>query len=119
MIDFTVWDSLLHQYVDQQGRVNYRAWKQEQPQALAHWLSSLEQLDLSSELTRSQQLALWINLYNAFTISKILQRYPIASVRPLVLGIPNWFAFFRFFFQQVHPFGHQIYSLAQIENHIL
>ncbi|WP_202985788.1 DUF547 domain-containing protein [Nostoc sp. UIC 10630] len=40
-----------------------------------------------------EQLAFWINLYNAFTISTILERYPIESIRPRILGISNWLAF--------------------------
>ncbi|MDZ8264048.1 hypothetical protein [Nostoc sp. ChiQUE01b] len=35
MIDFEPWDRLLRLYVDRQGRVNYIAWKTEQPQAIA------------------------------------------------------------------------------------
>lgn len=119
MIDFVVWDSLLHQYVDRQGRVDYRTWKSQQPQTLANWLTSLEPLSLDPNLTRDQQLALWINLYNAFTISMILERYPIASIRPVVLGIPNWIAFLWFFQRRVHRFSKQTYSLAQIENELL
>jgi hypothetical protein len=34
MIDFQPWDRLLRQYVDQHGRVDYLAWKTEQPQVL-------------------------------------------------------------------------------------
>ncbi len=117
MIDFAGWDSLLHQYVDQQGRVDYQAWSQ-QPETLTNWLASLEPLDLNPDLT-DEQLALWINLYNAFTISTILERYPIASIRPVVLGVPNWFAFLRFFQRQAYRFSNQTYSLAQIEHKIL
>lgn len=117
MIDFAVWDSLLHQYVDQQGRVDYRAWKKQQPQTLTDWLANLELLD--QNLTRDQQLALWINLYNAFTISTILERYPIASIRPTIIGLPNWLGFLWFFQRRVYRFSNQTYSLAQIENQIL
>lgn len=119
MIDFAVWDGLLHQYVDPQGRVDYRAWKNQHPQTLTHWLTALERLDLNPNLTHEQQLALWINLYNAFTVSMILERYPIASIRPSIFGIPNWLAFLWFFQQRVHRFAQQTYSLAQIENQIL
>lgn len=119
MIDFAVWDELLHQYVDQQGRIDYCTWKSQQPQVLTNWLLDLEELDLSPNLTHDQQLALWINLYNAFTISTILERYPIPSIRPLVLGIPNWLAFLWFFQRRVYRFSHQIYSLTQIEHQIL
>ncbi len=117
MIDLAVWNSLLHQYVDRQGRVDYRAWSQH-PQPLANWLASLGSPDLNPTLS-DDQLALWINLYNAFTISTILERYPIASIRPVVLGIPNWFAFLRFFQRRVYRFSNQTYSLAQIENEML
>lgn len=117
MIDFAVWDRLLRQYVDQQGRVDYQAWSQ-QPKTLTNWLASLEAPNLNSDLT-DEHLALWINLYNAFTISTILERYPIASIRPIVLGMPNWFAFLRFFQRRAYRFANQTYSLAQIENDIL
>ncbi|MBW4517650.1 MAG: DUF547 domain-containing protein [Timaviella obliquedivisa GSE-PSE-MK23-08B] len=119
MIDFAVWDGLLHQYVDLQGRVDYQAWKVQHPQTLTRWLTDLEQLDLDPAPTPEQQLALWINLYNAFTVSTILERYPIASIRPSIFGIPNWLAFLWFFQRRVYRVGHQTYSLAQIENQML
>lgn len=119
MLDFAIWDALLHQYVDQQGRVDYRAWKREQPLALTNWLAGLEQFNLDPHLIHSQQLALWINLYNAFTVSTILERYPLPSIRPLVLGVPNWLAFLWFFQRRAYRFAQQRYSLAQIENQLL
>ncbi|MBI4785346.1 MAG: DUF547 domain-containing protein [Oscillatoriophycideae cyanobacterium NC_groundwater_1537_Pr4_S-0.65um_50_18] len=119
MINFDVWNDLLHQYVDRQGQVDYRTWKSQQPLALANWLAGLESLDLNPNLTRDQQLALWINLYNAFTVSTVLERYPIASIRPVIGGIPNWIAFLWFFQRRIYRFSNQIYSLAQIENEIL
>jgi len=117
MVDFAVWNSLLRKYVDAQGRVDYRAWSQH-PETLVNWLASLAPLDLNPNLP-GEPLALWINLYNAFTISTILERYPIASIRPVVLGIPNWFSFLRFFQRRVYRVSNQTYSLTQIENEIL
>jgi Protein of unknown function, DUF547 len=119
MIDFSVWDRLLRQYVDDQGRVDYRAWKNQDFKTLAQWLSTLEHIDTASALTDAQQLALWINLYNAFTIATILERYPIASIRPTIFGLSNWLAFLWFFQRRVYRFAGQTYSLAQIENQML
>jgi Protein of unknown function, DUF547 len=119
MIDFSTWNDLLHQYVGSQGRVNYQAWKNKDSKTLTQWLSALESLDLDPTLTLNQQLALWINLYNAFTIATILERYPIASIRPSILGVPNWLAFLRFFQRRVHLFAGQTYSLSNIEHQIL
>ncbi|MHC5721631.1 MAG: DUF547 domain-containing protein, partial [Nostoc sp.] len=81
MIDFEPWDRLLRQYVDKDGRVDYGAWKKEQPQAIADWLHCQKNLAFKSNSNNLEELALWINLYNAFTISTILERYPIESIR--------------------------------------
>lgn len=119
MIDFEPWDRLLRQYVDQQGRVDYVAWKKEQPQAITDWLSSEKNLAFKSNSNNLEQLALWINLYNAFTISTILERYPIESIRPRILGIPNWLAFLCFFQRRAYSIFGESYSLGEIENSIL
>lgn len=70
-------------------------------------------------MSNSEQLALWINLYNAFTVAAILERYPIKSILPKIWGIPNWFAFLWFFQSRVHNVGGKFYSLGEIENNIL
>jgi hypothetical protein len=113
-IDFSVWNKLLRDYVDEQGRVDYQRWQQEKSTAIAQWISSFpSQLPT---LNQNEQLALWINLYNAFTIERVLSRYPIASIRPTIFGLPNWIAFLWFFMQPKHYAFGQRYSLAQIEN---
>jgi len=119
MINFTIWDKLLRQYVDSQGRVNYSAWKAESPQALNQWLTDIEPQDIHSKSHPDEQLALWINLYNAFTIASVLERYPIASIQPKVFGIPNWIAFLWFFLRPSHKLASLRYSLNQIEHKIL
>ncbi|MBD2163268.1 DUF547 domain-containing protein [Calothrix membranacea FACHB-236] len=119
MIDFEPWDRLLRQYVDQQGRVDYLAWKTEQPQALDEWLQSQKHLHLNYQINVMEELALWINLYNAFTISTILKQYPLKSILPKFLGMPNWLAFLWFFQRPIYEIFGKHYSLAQIENQIL
>lgn len=119
MIDFEPWDKLLRQYVDAQGRVDYSAWKKEQPQALTNWLSSKKHLAAKPNSDHSEQLAVWINLYNAFTISAILERYPLKSILPQFLGIPNWLALLWFFQRRTYYIFGRHYSLTQIENQIL
>lgn len=112
LVELSTWDALLRTYVDGHGLVDYRAWLAEQPRTLSDWLA------LQSPITRNRQdhLAHWINLYNAFTIQAVLSRYPIASIRPSLLGLPNWIGFLRFFTQPVHRLGSRSFSLAQIEN---
>jgi hypothetical protein len=118
-MNFATWNDLLHRYVNDRGYVDYHAWNIQDSQTLTQWLSTLEPLQLDPTLTQDQQLALWINLYNAFTISTILERYPIASICPTILGLPNWIAFLWFFQRRGYRFAQQTYSLAQIENQML
>jgi hypothetical protein len=119
MIDFTVWDELLHRYVDLEGRVDYHAWSSERSQALSQWLASLQELDLRDYPNPDERLALWLNLYNAIAINQVLESYPIPSIRPKILGIPNWLAFLLFFIRPVYSFVGKRYSLNQIEHGIL
>lgn len=114
-MDFEPWNALLQKYVNDQGRVDYAGWKQEQPNAITDWIASL----VWKDPTPNEQLSLWINLYNAFVIEKILPRYPIQSIQPKILGIPNWLAFFQFFFERDRTAFDQKFSLGQIENEFL
>lgn len=111
-MNFEPWNELLKTYVNDRGRVNYQRWKQEQPNTISDWIASLDWNDPSPD----EQLSLWINLYNAFVIEKILDRYPIPSIQPKILGIPNWIAFFYFFLNRDRTVFNQQFSLAQIEN---
>jgi hypothetical protein len=119
MIDFTIWDQLLGQYVDKFGRVNYSAWQRENYQTLINWLKDLETLNYSPSSNPNEQLALWINLYNAFTVSAILKHYPIKSILPKFWGISNWLAFLWFFNNSAYKFAGKHYSLGKIEHGIL
>ena len=60
------------------GLVNYRALK-ENSAGLNKYLQELVNIDpeMFKEWTREQQLAMWINAYNAYTIKAILDHYPI------------------------------------------
>lgn len=119
MLDFTIWDHLLHQYVDREGQVNYHDWQQTGTAALNQWLSQMAQLDLRSYPDRDTQLALWLNLYNALVIDQVLARYPIDSIRPVIFQMPNWIVFLRFFQRSIYRLHHQPLSLNQIEHQIL
>ena len=118
-IDFRIWDELLQRYVDDLGRVNYRRWKAEGADVLRAWLESFADVDLADFTDADARLALWLNAYNAIAISQVLEVYPIASIRPKVLGIPNWLSFLDFFTRSNTIIGGKKYSLNQIEHAIL
>jgi len=118
MVNFHLLDGLLKTYVDVDGRVDYGRWQREARADLQQWLASVAPLSLS-ELSTDTQLAFLINLYNALVIEQVLSHYPIASIRPTVLGVPNWWAFLRFFERSVFSLNGQSLNLNTIEHGIL
>ena len=118
-IDLRIWDELLQRYVDDLGRVNYRRWKAEGADVLRAWLESLADVDLADFTDADARLALWLNAYNAIAISQVLEVYPIASIRPKVLGIPNWLSFLDFLTRSNTIISGKKYSLNRIEHAIL
>ncbi len=85
-VDHAAWDRFLGTYLSQdaQGvnRVAYARVTEVDRQRLQSYLSRLAQTDVSA-LNRDQQLAFWINLYNAETVEVILENYPVASIRDI------------------------------------
>ncbi len=110
------WDDLLHRYTDG-SQVDYLRWQQEGRTQLRDWLSSATAEPVVGE--EDEQLAAWINLYNALVVAHILGSYPMRSIRPRFLGLPNWIAFWWFFMGPTHAVGDRRYSLNHIEQHIL
>ncbi len=80
-IDHSVWDGLLKKYVDSKGMVDYKAWKVNSgdSQALDQYLNLLSHSN--GKGSKEQQLAFWINAYNAVTVKGIMREYPTSSIR--------------------------------------
>ncbi len=82
-VDHAPWNSLLKKYVDAKGFVNYAGFKKDSD-ALKKYLDILS-ANAPDEKSWSQdeQLAYWINAYNAFTVQLILDNYPLASIKDI------------------------------------
>mgnify|MGYP003969798181 CR=1 FL=1 len=52
---------------------------------LGFYVNMLESTKVS-DLTRNEQFAFWVNLYNAATVQLILDKYPVSSIRKIKLG---------------------------------
>lgn len=89
-VDHSDWSQLLNRYVQQdtQGvnRVAYQAFTSKDRDRLDRYLAQFQDTDVSL-LSRDQQLALWINLYNAATVDVILENYPVDSIRDISDGL--------------------------------
>lgn len=104
---------MLQAYVVQ-GQVDYTLWKRESAEDLGQWLASLQTIELSA-LNKEQAIAFLLNLYNALVIQQVLQKYPIRTIRPKLLGVPNWASFLLFFKQPLYRLGDRSLSLDNIE----
>lgn len=76
------WTSMLKKYVNQNGWVNYKAWKNDRGE-LDQYLSSLSANPPSDKWSTNEKVAYWINVYNAFTIKLILDNYPVKSIKDI------------------------------------
>jgi len=72
--DHQPWDLLLKRYVDADGRVAYRQLKEYDLPVLSKYLASLGEARIDG-LPQKEQLAFWINAYNAVIVAGILDGY--------------------------------------------
>ena len=79
-LDYAQYASVLADYVNDTGGVNYKALNVNRV-ALDSFTDSLAGWDQSvyDVWTENDQLAFWINAYNAFTLKVILDNYPIKA----------------------------------------
>ncbi len=119
-VDHQPWAAFLQRRVSGTSggvnRVDYSGVSGAERQELTRYLKSLQAVPVSA-LTRSQQRAYWINLYNATTVEVILDHYPVGSIRDIDIS-PGWFT--------DGPWGSKLLtiqdrqvSLDDIEHHIL
>lgn len=88
-VNYSAYNQFLRRYwaEDTSGvaRVNYNAVTASDHANLASFINGLQQIT-PGNLTRDDQLAFWINLYNAQTIRVVLDDYPVSSIRKIKDG---------------------------------
>ena len=94
-IDHSAWDRFLKANLVHGGdginRLAYGRVTVADRKALARYLEALSMVPIS-RYKRDEQLAYWINLYNALTVKVILDHYPVKSIRDIDIS-PGWFSF--------------------------
>lgn len=110
--DHSLWDRVLQKHVNAIGEVDYAALKSDRAK-LDAYLGQLAAVSPDSDperfAGRDEQLAYWINAYNALTVGAVVDLYPIASVRKAD----------DFFGRRSHRAGGRLLSLRDIEHKIL
>jgi hypothetical protein len=119
-VDHSLWDAFVNTYVqnspDGINRVRYAGVAAEDRNALLAYIEQLSQLPIR-QYARNEQLAYWINLYNAVTVSVVLEHYPVESIRQINIS-PGFFAMGPWS-RKLLVIEDQAVSLNDIEHRIL
>ncbi len=119
-IDHGAWQRFLDRHIARDGeglhRVAYGRVGAADKRALEDYLARLATTPISI-FNRDQQLAYWINLYNALTVKIVLDHYPLRSIRDIDIS-PGIFADGPWGKKAVKVEGEEL-SLNDIEHRIL
>lgn len=102
-----LWDQLLKKHVDAQGNVDYAGFKAD-PQ-FGTCLAAFSDQHPDAAWAKSEKMAFWINVYNAFTVKLIVDNYPLKSINDIDQPWDKKFIKLK----------GKTYSLNQIEHEIL
>lgn len=114
-LDYAPYARLLRNSVTEGGLVHYARLREDRADLDAFVLELAQVSPENSPQTfptRADQLAYWINAYNALVLQAVADRYPIQSVKDVAL----WNGFF---WRLKFPVGGREYTLNQIEHDIL
>lgn len=106
--DHSLWNELLNKHVDTHGNVDYKGFLNDRDE-LKKYLDHLSQNPPGKNESKNEQLAYYINAYNAFTVELILKNYPVKSIK----DIRNPWG------QNFIKLGNETLSLNDIEHTIL
>lgn len=81
--DHSLFNQLLNQHVDSDGWVDYDGFLKDRNKLTTYLDLLRKNPPNKSTWNDDEQLAYWINVYNAFTIDLVLQHYPIESIRDI------------------------------------
>ncbi len=79
------WQTILDKYLVTEGEntlFRYKSVSSSDKQSLKSYIREQSSID-PLQLTKAQQYAYWVNLYNAVTVDLILEAYPIKSITKL------------------------------------
>jgi len=110
--DYSAWTEILSTHYNPAKGMDYERLRREDYPKLTKLVDTLSSVDVGS-LTRDEQLAYWMNLYNVSTITLIVDNYPVDSIRDLSKSLINKYQVFD---REVVPSGGRMVSLNEIEH---
>ena len=80
--DYKPWGELLAKYYDPVKGMNYKALKAQDKKTLDDLRRQMAAVDVQS-LSRPDQFAYWLNLYNISVVGIVVDNYPVESIKDL------------------------------------
>jgi len=115
-ISHEIWTELLQKHVFTNGKVNYKGFQADKAR-FDEYLTLLNTHHPNDKnWSKNQQLAYWINAYNAYTVELILKNYPIESIKKIKKGLPFINSVWDIEFIKIEG---NTYDLNHIEHEIL
>lgn len=111
-----IFDKLLKKNVTADGKVNYKAFIKDSVE-LNKYLNLISNTPPDEKTwAKYEQMAYWINAYNAYTVQLIVRNYPIESIKDIKRGIAFVNSIWDVKFIHIQGFT---YDLNNIEHNIL
>jgi len=86
-VEHTLLDSLLRENVSFDGHVNYQGFIKDSIRFNSYLELLRNNHPNDKNWSKDEQLAYWINAYNAFTIKLIIDHYPVKSIKDIKSGV--------------------------------
>lgn len=111
-----IWNGLLQKHVRADGFVDYKGFIKDSV-TLNKYLRLLETAHPNDKnWSRNEQMAYWINAYNAYTVDLIVRNYPVESIKDIKNGVAFINSVWDIKFIKIQGYT---YDLNNIEHNIL
>lgn len=82
-VSHQIWDQLLKKHVGDNGKINYKGFIKDTTKLNQYIELISSHYPNDQYWSREQQMAYWINAYNAFTVQLVIRHYPVKSIKDI------------------------------------
>lgn len=111
-----IWDALVKKHVRADGFVDYKGFISDSSELNTYLKLLASAHPNDKNWSRNEQMAYWINAYNAFTIQLVIRNYPVSSIKDIKKGVAFINSVWDIKFIKIQGFT---YDLNNIEHNIL
>jgi hypothetical protein len=118
LADASAWTALLKKYVSPLGKVDYKGFIKDSVELNKFLKSVSDNPPLPGKWSKEEQIAYWLNAYNAFTVQIVIRHYPLKSIKDIGSKIQIPFVNTPWDLKFIH-IGGKTYDLNNLEHGII